>query len=114
MQTLAVVFSQGAVIRSHEIGVERGVGVLGRADGHIGKLEGCKRVGRDRGGNWRLLPGRVRVVDQHQGSGESKHNNSSPEELAMSSLSINVSRYYFLTNLKTKLLQLDITFEVEM
>ena len=112
MQTLAVVVSQGAVIRSHEIGVERGVGVLGRADGHIGKLEGCKRVGRDRGGNWRLLPGRVRVVDQHQGSGESKHNNSSPEELAMSSLSIINT-----LNIKHKIDKQKInfaTFEVEM
>ena len=88
MQTFSIFSGQGAVVRPHEIWVEGSVGVLWRANGHFGKVEGCKRVGFDRCRDWRFLPGRVGVVDQHKCSGESESNNSNPEQLAIASLSV--------------------------
>ena len=59
---------------------------LWRADRDFWKVETLKRVDGDRGGHRGFLPSGVGVVDQNKCSGESKGNNGSPEQLAISSL----------------------------
>ena len=52
--------------------VKGGVGVLWRADGHIGEFKVVDGVGGDRGGDGILLPLLVGLADQDSSSDESK------------------------------------------
>ena len=61
--------------------VEGGVGVLRRADGHDGEVKVVDGVGGDRGGDWILLPCKVRFPDQDPGTDEAKTDNSQPNNL---------------------------------
>ena len=55
--------------------VEGGVGVLRRADGHIGEIQVVDGVGGDRGGDGILLPLLVRLANEDSRSNESKADN---------------------------------------
>ena len=52
--------------------VEGGVGVLWRADGHLGEVQVVDGVGGDRGGDGFLLPLLVRLSNQDSSSDEPK------------------------------------------
>ena len=55
--------------------VESSVGVLWRADGHIGEVQVVDGVGGDRGGDGILLPLLVRLSNQDSSSDEPKADN---------------------------------------
>ena len=75
LQCSVVIVRESSIASLYKIMVEGGVGVLRRADGHIGEVQICNGVGGDRGGDWVLLPLIVRFADQDSSSDESKADN---------------------------------------
>ena len=64
-----------------KIMVEGSVGVLWRADGHLGEVQVVDGVGGDRGGDGVLLPLLVRLAYQSTSPNEPKTDNCKPKEL---------------------------------
>ena len=67
-QCVFAVIRERSIASIDKIMVEGGVGVLWRADGHIGELKVVDGVGGDRGGNGILLPLIVRLANQDSSS----------------------------------------------
>ena len=61
--------------------VEGSVGVLWRADSHLGEVQVVDGVGGDRGGNGILLPLLVRLANQDSSTHEPKKDNKNPKDL---------------------------------
>ena len=59
--------------------VEGSIGVLWRADGHIGKVQVVNGVGGDRGGDGILLPLVVGLANQDSSTEETETDNTEPE-----------------------------------
>ena len=59
--------------------VEGSVGVLWRADGHLGEVQVVDGVGGDRGGNGIFLPFLVRLANQDSSPEETETYNTKPE-----------------------------------
>ena len=74
-QCLSVFFRERSVPSFDKIMIESSVGVLWRADGHIGEVQVVDGVGGDRGGDGVLLPLLVRLPYQDSSSDEPKADN---------------------------------------
>ena len=74
-QYCSCLIRESSVANFDKIMVEGGVGVLWRADGHIGELKVVDGVGGDRGGDGILLPILVRLANQDSSSDEPKADN---------------------------------------
>ena len=72
---------ESSIAKFNKIMVEGSIGVLWRADGHIGEVKFVDRVGGDRGGNGFFLPLPIRLVDQDSCTDEPKADNQKPQSL---------------------------------
>ena len=77
-QCCSVFIRDGSIASFDKVMVEGSVGVLWRADGHLGEVQVVDGVGGDRGGDGILLPLLVRLADQDSSSDESKADNKKP------------------------------------
>ena len=74
-QRFSVVIRERSVANFDKIMVKGGIGVLWRADCHIGEVQVVDGVGGDRGGDGVLLPLLVGLANQDSSSDEPKADN---------------------------------------
>ena len=74
--------------------VEGSVGVLWRADGHIGKVQLVDGVGGDRGGNGIFLPFMIRLADEDSCPNKANAYNSKPQNFGQLSLNEKKITFY--------------------